>query len=81
MTAPIVTGFSPSGGAAGSTVVLTGTGFANITEVSLGFVPASFTVDSPTRITVTVPSGLEYGRWRVTNAVGTAVDYDVFTLE
>jgi hypothetical protein len=63
---PTVTGVSPAAGLAtgGNTVTITGTGFQNIfgfpgvTTVHFGSVPApSFTVDSDTQITATVPPG------------------------
>jgi IPT/TIG domain len=63
---PTVTGVSPAAGptAGGNTVTITGTGFQNIfgfpgvTTVDFGSVPApSFTVDSDTQLTATVPPG------------------------
>jgi hypothetical protein len=63
---PTVTGVSPAAGptAGGNTVTITGTGFQNIfgfpgvTHVDFGSVPApSFTVDSDTQLTATVPPG------------------------
>ena len=63
---PTVTGVSPAAGptAGGNTVTITGTGFQNIfgfpgvTKVDFGSVPApSFTVDSDTQLTATVPPG------------------------
>ena len=78
---PTLTGFSPLSGSPGSTVTLTGADLSDVTSVSLGLVDTSFTTTSPTSITATVPSaGLSYGRWRATNSVGTAVDFDIFTV-
>jgi hypothetical protein len=63
---PTVTGVSPAAGltTGGNTATITGTGFQNIfgfpgvTTVDFGSVPApSFTVDSDTQITATVPPG------------------------
>lgn len=63
---PTVTGVSPAAGltTGGNTVTITGTGFQNIfgfpgvTTVDFGSVPApSFTVDSDTQLTATVPPG------------------------
>ena len=63
---PTVTGISPAAGptAGGNTVTITGTGFQNIfgfpgvTKVDFGSGPApSFTVDSDTQLTATVPPG------------------------
>ena len=63
---PTITGVSPAAGpaAGGNTVTITGTGFQNIfgfpgvTTVDFGSIPApSFTVNSDTSITATVPAG------------------------
>jgi hypothetical protein len=63
---PTITGVSPAAGltTGGNTVTITGTGFHNIfgfpgvTTVDFGSVPSpSFTVDSDTQITATVPPG------------------------
>jgi hypothetical protein len=78
VSSPNIASFAPANARAGSTVVLEGTGFSDATSVTLGFVAASFTVTSPTRITATVPAGVEFGRWRVGNAVWTAVHPLVF---
>ena len=57
---PAVTSVSPDGGApaGGGQATLTGVGFANVLSVSFGGAPVtSYTVTSPTTITVTVPPG------------------------
>ena len=57
---PAVTGVSPGSGpsAGGNTVTVTGTGFTGTSAVAFGTVPAtSFTVNSDTSITATVPAG------------------------
>jgi hypothetical protein len=55
---PTVSSFSPTSGAAGATVVITGNSFVSITKVTFGTVASpSFTVNSPTQITATVPVG------------------------
>jgi hypothetical protein len=60
LAAPTVTHISTGAGpaAGGNTVVITGTGFIGVSAVKFGTTPAStFTVDSDTQITVTVPAG------------------------
>jgi hypothetical protein len=59
-----VTGMSPTTGAVGTSIVITGTGFqtggvSNITQVSFnsGLDLVAFVVNSPTQITLTLPSG------------------------
>jgi hypothetical protein len=55
---------SPTSGAVGTSIVITGTGFqtggvSNITQVSFnsGLDLVAFVVNSPTQITLTLPSG------------------------
>jgi len=52
-----ITGFTPSSGSTGTTVVITGTELSNVSLVSFGAFSASFTVNSNTQITATVPAG------------------------
>jgi len=78
-TPPQIDSFSPGNGPAGSTVTLTGSGFYNVSQVTLANVNASFSVDSPTQIHASVPAGVEYGRWRVVTPFWTAADPTLFT--
>lgn len=85
--APTVTGFSPTSGPVGSTVTITGTNFTGATAVAIGtsttgFVNATtFTVVSPTRIDVLVPSGRTApGHWRVTTPGGRGISSTQFTI-
>ncbi len=70
---PDVTGFSPSSGIATTSVVITGTGFSGVTSVTFNGSSASFTVNSYTQITATVPAGATTGNIAVTNLSGTDV--------
>jgi adenosylcobinamide amidohydrolase len=56
---PVLTGISPTNGAAGvrTVVTLTGTALAGATGVSFGGVAGTITADSATQITVTSPPG------------------------
>ena len=68
--APIVASFSPTGGVAGTVVVLTGDNFTGATQVTFnGTVAPVFTVNSATQLTVTVPVGATTGPIAVT-AIG-----------
>lgn len=74
---PAVSGVSPVGGAGGSTVVITGSGFAAAgypagTVVRFGAATAAATVDSDTQITATVPAGVGTVDITVTTAGGTS---------
>ncbi len=55
---PTITSFTPSSGAIGDSIVITGTNFANVLGVSFGGTSAaSFTVNSATQITAVVGNG------------------------
>ncbi|WP_285571921.1 IPT/TIG domain-containing protein [Geothrix limicola] len=70
---PTVTSLNPTGGQAGSSVTITGTGLTNASAVSFNGTPAaSFTVTSATQITATVPAGATTGPVSVTTPGGTA---------
>lgn len=58
---PVVTSVSPASGPIGTTIIITGTGFAGVTSVTVGGVSASFTVVLSTQITATVPAGTPAG--------------------
>jgi hypothetical protein len=91
-TAPTLTAFTPTSGAAGTTVTITGTGFQNgltpaasvVTSVTFGGVPAaSFTVLSNTSLTAVSPAGGIDGRIQVTTSVGTVTSvgtWDAFGI-
>lgn len=53
---PSVTSFTPTTGAPGTTVTVSGTGFTGVTGVTLGGIAASFTVHSDTQLLFTVPN-------------------------
>jgi uncharacterized repeat protein (TIGR03803 family) len=69
---PTIVSFSPPSGPVGTVVTLTGTGFTGATQVSFGGVKATFTVNSGTQITATVPTGAKTGTIAVTTVGGTA---------
>ena len=72
-SAPTVTGFNPTFGTAGSTVVvITGTNFCGASAVRFNNTTASVvSINSPTQITATVPSGATTGKISVQTALGT----------
>jgi uncharacterized repeat protein (TIGR03803 family) len=78
---PMISSFSPTSGPAGTAVVITGESLTGATSVTFGGVKAtSFTVNSYTQITATVPSGAKTGRISVTTPGGTAVSAGIFTV-
>jgi hypothetical protein len=70
LTAPGISGLSPNQGPVGSAVVISGSGLQGSTAVRFNGVDASFTVDSDTQITTTVPTGATTGTLTVTTLAG-----------
>jgi len=78
---PQIKSFTPTSGPIGTSVVITGSGFAGAIHAHFGGVLAtSFTVDSDTRITVTVPSGAETGKVSVCTPGENAQSATSFTV-
>lgn len=77
---PTISGFSPPNGPAGTQVTVTGTNFAGASSVLFGGKNASFTVNSATQISATVPKGAKTGTISVTTPGGTATSSTKFTV-
>lgn len=78
---PVITGLNPTSGPVGTQVAITGAGFLGATAVRFGGVKAtSFTVNSATSITATVPTGAVTGKITVTTAGGTGSSPAMFTV-
>jgi hypothetical protein len=70
--APTVTSFTPTSGPAGTTVVITGTNFTGATGITVGgSTITTFTVNSATQITLTIPPNAFTGPIVVTTPGGT----------
>jgi len=76
---PVITAFSPTNGAVGDTVIITGTNFTSASAVAFNGVSATFTVNSNTQITATVPANASSGLISVT-ASGTAISSGNFIV-
>src|SRR5581483_8973866 len=81
LVAPNILSFSPESGPVGTPVVITGTSFTGAMRVAFGGVAAtSFSVDSDSQVTATVPSGAVTGKIQVTTPGGVAISSDTFTV-
>jgi hypothetical protein len=81
LVTPSILSFSPTSGAVGTSVVITGTSFTGATRVNFGGVKATtFSVDSDGQITATVPTGAKTGKIQVTTPGGTASSSGTFTV-
>jgi IPT/TIG domain len=77
-----VVSFDPSSGAAGDTVTITGSGFSGATALAFGSTPATtFTVDSDTQITATIPAGAGTDPVHVTVPAGSAASATDFVVD
>jgi hypothetical protein len=78
---PQLLSFSPPSGPVGTQVTITGVSLTQTTGVGFGDqVPASFTVNSDTQVTATVPSGAKTGPVGIQTQGGTAISSATFTV-
>ncbi len=77
---PSISDFSPQSGPPGTTVVVNGAGFVDVTGVSIGGVSAEVLWGNTTRLNVKVPTGTSGGPVAVTNAIGTGVSQTNFSV-
>jgi sulfatase modifying factor 1 len=80
-TSPIITGFTPTSGAVGTVVTITGTRFTDAAVVRFNGIKATtFFVVSSTIITATVPIGASYGPITVATTRGSITSAELFTV-
>jgi hypothetical protein len=82
-TIPAITFLSPSTGAAGTAVIITGANLGGTTNVAFNGVNASFAVNSATQVAATVPPGAATGPIRLYAPAGSAIttsDFNVLTI-
>jgi serine protease len=77
---PVITGFTPASGSAGTSVTISGYNFARASMVRFNGASASFSILSATSISATVPVGATSGPISVTNPGGTATSATNFTV-
>ncbi|MGA2354830.1 MAG: FG-GAP-like repeat-containing protein [Terriglobales bacterium] len=75
-----ITSFTPTSGTVGTAVTITGTAFTGTTKVTFGGVASSFTVNSETQITATVPTGAKTGKIAITTNGETVDSKTSFTV-
>jgi len=78
---PTISSFSPSAGAVGSSVVITGMSLIQASAVTIGGVKATFTVNSDTQVTAIVPTGAVTGKIKITTKGGSAASATNFTVQ
>ena len=78
--APTLASFNPASGPVSTPVTLTGTNFTGATSVKFNGTAATFSVDSATQISTSVPSGATTGTISVTTPGGTATSASSFTV-
>lgn len=79
---PTLSGFSPTSGPVGTSVVITGMSLLQTTSVAFGGVKAtSITVNSNTQVTAVVPTGAITGKVKVTTKGGSATAPGTFTVQ
>jgi uncharacterized repeat protein (TIGR03803 family) len=79
--APGITSFTPTSGAVGTSVTITGTTLTGATSVKFNGKAATFTVNSDTKITATVPAGATTGKISVTTPGGSGSSTTDFTVD
>jgi hypothetical protein len=80
---PVITSFTPDKIVRDGEVVVTGTGFSNITSVKVGGVEigaANYTVNSSTKITLKAIKAAVTGKITVTNATGSATSTNTLSI-
>ena len=78
---PTISSISPTSGPIGTVVTINGTGLTQTTKVTFGGVKATtFTVNSDSRVSATVPSGAKTGKITVTTSGGSATSSSTFNV-
>jgi len=78
---PQIKSFSPPSGPVGTPVTITGVSLTQTTRVAFGGMAATFTKDSDTQVTATVPTGAVTGKIAITTTGGTAMSATSFVVQ
>jgi uncharacterized repeat protein (TIGR03803 family) len=73
LLAPRISRISPAAPVPGDEIVISGEGLSGVTAVNVGGQPASFSIDSATKITAKVPAGAAGNATSVTASTGMAI--------
>ncbi|MDX6370445.1 MAG: kumamolisin, partial [Gaiellaceae bacterium] len=77
---PVINSFTPATGPVGTPVAITGANFTGTQDVRFAGVSATFTLESATRITATVPAGATTGTVEVSTLLGIGTSAGQFTV-
>ena len=77
---PTILSFSPTSGPVGTPVTITGVSLTQTQKVNFGGVHASFTVNSDTQVTATVPTGAQTGKIAIVTLGGQTWSTQDFTV-
>ena len=77
---PTITSFSPTGGVAGDSVVISGNNLGIASGVQFGALAAAFTANSASQITATVPASAVTAPITVSNSYGSATTTNNFSI-
>ena len=82
VTLPIISGFTPTSTCEGSdaTVVISGSGYIDVSDVSFNGTSVSYTVNSSTQITATVPGSVTTGTISITTTGGIVTSSSSFSV-
>ena len=78
--APDLARFSPTSGAVGTRVTISGTALEDASTVTIDAIAATISKDTATKIKFTIPSGARSGRIEVSTPSGTGVSATNFTV-
>jgi hypothetical protein len=78
--APTITSFTPTHGAPGTTVTITGTNLSGALSVKIGSTAATITHNTATKIKITVPAGAHTGKIKVVTMAGSVTSSTKFTV-
>lgn len=80
LVTPLIKSFSPTSGPVGTSVKIIGQSLSQTTRVTFDGVRATFTVNSDTQVTATVPTGAKTGKIEITTPGGNATSSASFTV-